>query len=83
MNERGEEESGVGLLSSAAVPVFASFFLWGFGTGALWMVRPLFAYSFGVPIFFVGLVSAFSAAPGGRGGRDHPWRRAGGAGVHD
>jgi MFS family permease len=52
-----------GLLSLAALPVFSVFFLWGFGTGALWMVRPLYAYSFGGSIFLVGLVSAFSAAP--------------------
>lgn len=63
MNEGSRDDPRVGLFSLAATPVFASFFLWGFGTGALWMVRPLFAYSFGVPIFFVGLVSAFSAAP--------------------
>lgn len=52
-----------GLLSRAALPVFSTFFIWGFGTGALWMVRPLFAYSLGGSLFLVGLVSAFSAAP--------------------
>ena len=53
-----------GLLSKEALPVFSAFFLWGFGTGALWMARPLLAFDLGGGSFFlVGLVSAFSAAP--------------------
>ena len=51
------------LLSRAALPVFSTFFLWGFGTGALWMVRPLTAFDLGGSVFLVGLVAAFSAAP--------------------
>jgi MFS family permease len=52
-----------GLLSRAALPVFSTFFLWGFGTGALWMVRPLIAFDLGGSVFLVGVVAAFSAAP--------------------
>ncbi|MEX2599254.1 MAG: MFS transporter [Dehalococcoidia bacterium] len=53
-----------GILSREALPVFVIFFMWGFGTGALWVVRPLFAYQLsGDSIFLVGIVSAASAAP--------------------
>lgn len=62
-DNRGEQGQGTGLLSRAALPVFSTFFLWGFGTGALWMVRPLTAFDLGGAIFLVGLVAAFSAAP--------------------
>jgi MFS family permease len=55
--------AGAGLLSKAALPVFSAFFLWGFGTGALWMVRPLTAFDLGGSVFLVGVVAAFSAAP--------------------
>ena len=58
-----DSEKSAGLLSKAALPVFFAFFLWGFGTGALWMVRPLTAFDLGGSIFLVGLVAAFSAAP--------------------
>ena len=59
-----EAERTPGLLSREALPVFSAFFLWGFGTGALWMARPLLAFDLGGGSFFlVGLVSAFSAAP--------------------
>ena len=58
-----ETERTPGLLSKAALPVFSAFFLWGFGTGALWMARPLLAFELGGSFFLVGLVSAFSAAP--------------------
>ena len=59
-----ETERTPGLLSKEALPVFSAFFLWGFGTGALWMARPLLAFDLGGGSFFlVGLASAFSAAP--------------------
>ena len=45
------------------VPVVIIFFMWGFGTGALWVARPLFAVSLGASLFFVGLVSSLSATP--------------------
>ena len=63
MNEERETERTPGLLSREALPVFSAFFLWGFGTGALWMARPLLAFDLGGTFFLVGLVSAFSAAP--------------------
>ena len=63
-----ETERTPGLLSKAALPVFSAFFLWGFGTGALWMARPLLAYELGGSLFLVGLVSAASAAPRMPGG---------------
>ena len=63
MNEGQDTERLPGLLSKEALPVFSAFFLWGFGTGALWMARPLLASELGGSIILVGLVSAFSAAP--------------------
>ena len=63
MDEEREQERTPGLLSKEALPVFSAFFLWGFGTGALWMARPLLAFDLGGTFFLVGLVSAFSAAP--------------------
>ena len=63
VNEERETEGQPGLLSREALPVFSAFFLWGFGTGALWMARPLLAFDLGGTFFLVGLVSAFSAAP--------------------
>ena len=57
------EEQTPGLLSREALPVFSAFFLWGFGTGALWMARPLLAFDLSGSFFLVGLASAFSAAP--------------------
>jgi MFS family permease len=62
-NDEPDQEQNAGLLSKAALPVFSAFFLWGFGTGALWMVRPLTAFDLGGSVFLVGLVAAFSAAP--------------------
>jgi MFS family permease len=62
-DQEQEEQQSTGLLSRAALPVFSTFFLWGFGTGALWMVRPLTAFDLGGSVFLVGLVAAFSAAP--------------------
>ena len=41
-----------------SLPLYAVFFLWGLGTGAQQLARPLFAASFGVPIFFVSLIQA-------------------------
>ena len=35
MNGGSRDDPRLGLFSLAATPVFASFFLWGFGTGAL------------------------------------------------
>lgn len=42
----------------SSVPLYAMFFLWGLGTGAQQLARPLFAASFGVPIFLVSLIQA-------------------------
>ncbi len=46
-----------------AIPIAIIFFAWGFGTGALWVARPLFAASFGVSLTLIGLVSSLSAGP--------------------
>ena len=37
--------------------------MWGFGTGALWVARPLFVDSLGGALFQIGLVSSLSALP--------------------
>ena len=39
------------------------FFFWALGTGALWLVRPLFAFQIGGSFFLVALISATSVAP--------------------
>ena len=51
------------LLTPKTLPMFLMFFFWGFGTGGLWLVRPLFAYSLSESFLLVALVSAVSAAP--------------------
>ncbi len=39
------------------------YFFWGFGTGGLWLVRPLFAYEIGGTFLLVAIVSSVSAMP--------------------
>ncbi len=53
----------IDLLNPRTLPVFLMFFFWGFGTGGLWLARPLFAYSLSESFLLVALVSAVSAAP--------------------
>lgn len=50
-------------MSRRTLPVFAAFFFWAFGTGGLWVVRPLFAYQIGGTFLLVALISATSVAP--------------------
>ena len=52
-----------GTLGPGMLPVFLMFFFWGFGTGGLWLARPLVAYQVGGSFLLVALVSAASAAP--------------------
>ena len=52
-----------GTLGPGMLPVFLMFFFWGFGTGGLWLARPLVAYEVGGSFLLVALVSAASAAP--------------------
>lgn len=42
-------------------PYYGGFFLWGLGTGAQQLARPLFAYSLGASLFLVVLVTASNA----------------------
>jgi MFS family permease len=58
-----EKPSFWALLSPRTLPIFLMFFFWGFGTGGLWLVRPLFAYDLGDSFLLVALVSSVSAAP--------------------
>ena len=51
------------LFTIRTLPIFLMFFFWGFGTGGLWLVRPLFAYSLSESFLLVALVSSISAAP--------------------
>ena len=44
-------------------PVFLMYFLWGMGTGGLWLARPLFAYDTGGTFLLVALISSASAMP--------------------
>ncbi|MFN0074233.1 MAG: MFS transporter [Chloroflexota bacterium] len=48
---------GSGILGRQGLPIFANFFLWSVGTGAIQLARPLFAASFGVPVFLVSLIT--------------------------
>ncbi len=52
-----------GTLGPGMLPVLLRFFFWGFGTGGLWLARPLVAYEVGGSFLLVALVSAASAAP--------------------
>jgi len=54
--------SPLNALSLRAIPLYSTFFLWGFGTGAQQLARPLFARSFGVDVFLVTLVAAANSA---------------------
>jgi MFS family permease len=51
------------VISRKTLPVFSVFFFWAMGTGALWLVRPLFAYQIGGSFLLVALISATSVAP--------------------
>jgi MFS family permease len=51
------------ILSRKTLPVFSAFFFWSFGTGGLWLVRPLFAYEIGGTFLLVALISSASAMP--------------------
>ena len=42
-------------------PYYGGFFLWGLGTGAQQLARPLFAYSLGASVFLIVLVTASNA----------------------
>ena len=53
----------IDLLNPRTLPVFLMFFFWGFGTGGLWLVRPLYAFALTDSFLLVALVSAISAAP--------------------
>ena len=46
------------ILSARGLPIYSTFFLWSFGTGANQLARPLFAASFGVPLALVALVTS-------------------------
>ena len=46
------------IVSPRGLPIYSTFFLWSFGTGANQLARPLFAASFGVPLALVALVTA-------------------------
>ena len=54
MHEALEAERTPRLLSREALPLFALFFLWSFGTGALWVGQPLLAYELAGSAFAVG-----------------------------
>lgn len=65
MTEETKQPGGQGelrALSLGAMPLYSMFFLWGVGTGAQQLGRPLFAAAFGVPVFFVTLIGAVNSA---------------------
>ena len=63
MRAETKKEGLLDLLNPRTLPVFLMFFFWGFGTGGLWLVRPLFAYSVSDSFLLVALASSVSAAP--------------------
>ena len=63
MRSSSSSERFIDLFTPRTLPIFLMFFFWGFGTGGLWLVRPLFAYSLSESFLLVALVSAISAAP--------------------
>ena len=63
MRVETKKEGILDLLNPRTLPVFLMFFFWGFGTGGLWLVRPLFAYSVSDSFLLVALASSVSAAP--------------------
>ena len=63
MRASSSGERFIDLFTPRTLPIFLMFFFWGFGTGGLWLVRPLFAYELSGSLLLVGLVSAVSAAP--------------------
>ena len=63
MHVETKKEGILDLLNPRTLPVFLMFFFWGFGTGGLWLVRPLFAYSVSDSFLLVALASSVSAAP--------------------
>ncbi|MXY58926.1 MAG: hypothetical protein F4Y96_00025, partial [Chloroflexi bacterium] len=63
MRSSSSDERFIDLFTPRTLPIFLMFFFWGFGTGGLWLVRPLFAYELSESFLLVALVSAVSAAP--------------------
>jgi len=53
---------GINVLGPQGVPLFATFFLWSVGMGGMNIARPLFAASFGVPVFLVAFIFSSNAA---------------------
>ena len=51
------------VLTPSNAPIFFSFFIWGFGTGAQHIVRPLFALALTGNIFLVGVLTSFTGLP--------------------
>ena len=51
------------VLSRDTMPVFLAAGFWSFGTGGLWLVRPLFAYEVGGTFLLVALIAAASSFP--------------------
>ena len=50
-----------GVFSTRTLPIYAAFLVWGTGTGAQNLARPLFAYELEGDIFLVTVLLAFSA----------------------
>ena len=51
------------MFTPATVPIYYSFFAWGFGTGAQQLARPLFAYALTGNEFLVALMISMNAIP--------------------
>jgi MFS family permease len=51
------------VFTPATVPIYYSFFAWGFGTGAQQLARPLFAYALTGNEFLVALMISMNAIP--------------------
>ena len=60
--EESPSKPVVGAFTRSAAPIYGMFFLWGLGTGAQQLGRPLFAAAFGVPVFLVTLIGTSNSA---------------------
>ena len=49
------------IFGRAGIPLFAAFFIWNIGGGAMTLARPLFAAELGANVFFVTLVGSVNS----------------------
>jgi MFS family permease len=68
LKDETKTSSFLNLVGIKTLPIFLTFFVWGIGSGAQTLARPLFAYSLGGSVFLVGLLLSFNALSSGVAG---------------